>query len=136
MREDAPPHPAVQAAGARIGMRARCCALFRSAPSRPQSLLRSTPWRLPAHCRQLSAATLLHPLPTALLSGPLQGQLRWIVAQKNRVRNGELYRFVADTRGAFVQVSGRQDERARSLRMCGRLHAVHACCCCCCCLRA
>jgi glycogen synthase len=25
------------------------------------------------------------------------------VAQKNRVRNGELYRFVADTRGAFVQ---------------------------------
>jgi sucrose synthase len=25
------------------------------------------------------------------------------VAQKNRVRNGELYRMVADTRGAFVQ---------------------------------
>eukprot|EP00775_Hariotina_reticulata_P011337 gene11337-11486_t len=33
----------------------------------------------------------------------LQGQLRWIVAQKNRVRNGELYRLIADTRGAFVQ---------------------------------
>ena len=28
---------------------------------------------------------------------------RWIVAQKNRVRNGELYRYIADTRGAFVQ---------------------------------
>ena len=35
----------------------------------------------------------------------LQGQLRWIVAQKNRVRNGELYRFIADSKGAFVQVS-------------------------------
>ncbi|KAL4421973.1 hypothetical protein ABPG77_010996 [Micractinium sp. CCAP 211/92] len=28
---------------------------------------------------------------------------RWIVAQKNRVRNGELYRYIADTGGAFVQ---------------------------------
>lgn len=35
----------------------------------------------------------------------VQGQLRWIVAQKNRVRNGELYRFIADSKGAFVQVS-------------------------------
>lgn len=34
----------------------------------------------------------------------LQGQMRWIVAQKNRVRNGELYRFIADSKGAFVQV--------------------------------
>jgi sucrose synthase len=33
----------------------------------------------------------------------LKDQVRWIVAQKNRVRNGELYRFIADTRGAFVQ---------------------------------
>ncbi|KIY99116.1 hypothetical protein MNEG_8846 [Monoraphidium neglectum] len=33
----------------------------------------------------------------------LRGSLRWVVAQKNRVRNGELYRFIADTRGAFVQ---------------------------------
>lgn len=33
----------------------------------------------------------------------LQHCVRWIVAQKNRVRNGEMYRFVADTRGAFVQ---------------------------------
>lgn len=35
----------------------------------------------------------------------LNGQFRWICAQKNRVRNGELYRYICDTRGAFVQVS-------------------------------
>lgn len=34
----------------------------------------------------------------------MQDQMRWVVAQKNRVRNGELYRFIADSRGAFVQV--------------------------------
>ncbi|KAH7286312.1 hypothetical protein KP509_32G000400 [Ceratopteris richardii] len=33
----------------------------------------------------------------------LDGQLRWIRMQTNRVRNGELYRYVADTKGAFVQ---------------------------------
>ncbi|KAK9812714.1 hypothetical protein WJX72_002537 [[Myrmecia] bisecta] len=33
----------------------------------------------------------------------LHGQMRWLVAQKNRVKNGELYRYIADTRGAFVQ---------------------------------
>lgn len=33
----------------------------------------------------------------------LKDCFRWIVAQKNRVRNGELYRYVADTRGAFAQ---------------------------------
>lgn len=31
----------------------------------------------------------------------MHGNFRWIVAQKNRVRNGELYRFIADRRGAF-----------------------------------
>ena len=34
----------------------------------------------------------------------LKGQIRWIKAQTERVRNGELYRCIADTRGAFVQV--------------------------------
>ncbi|GAB4822774.1 hypothetical protein N2152v2_009820 [Parachlorella kessleri] len=39
-----------------------------------------------------------------ILDGPnMEGKFRWIVAQKNRVRNGELYRYIADTRGAFVQ---------------------------------
>nr|BAA89232.1 wsus [Citrullus lanatus] len=33
----------------------------------------------------------------------LNGQFRWISAQMNRVRNGEVYRCIADTKGAFVQ---------------------------------
>ncbi|KAG7557890.1 Glycosyl transferase family 1 [Arabidopsis suecica] len=33
----------------------------------------------------------------------LDGQFRWITAQTNRARNGELYRYIADTRGAFAQ---------------------------------
>ena len=34
----------------------------------------------------------------------LKGHIRWISAQMNRVRNGELYRYICDTKGAFVQV--------------------------------
>ncbi|MCL7045680.1 hypothetical protein MKW94_027271 [Papaver nudicaule] len=33
----------------------------------------------------------------------LDGDFRWISSQMNRVRNGELYRYIADSRGAFVQ---------------------------------
>ena len=33
----------------------------------------------------------------------LNGQFRWISSQMNRVRNGELYRYIVDTKGAFVQ---------------------------------
>jgi len=33
----------------------------------------------------------------------MKSSFRWIVAQKNRVRNGELYRYICDTHGAFVQ---------------------------------
>lgn len=33
----------------------------------------------------------------------LKGQLRWIAAQSDRYRNSELYRHIADTKGAFVQ---------------------------------
>ncbi len=33
----------------------------------------------------------------------MKGDFRWIIAQKNRVRNGELYRYICDTHGAFVQ---------------------------------
>ncbi|CAL0322302.1 unnamed protein product [Lupinus luteus] len=33
----------------------------------------------------------------------LKGQFRWIAAQTDRYRNGELYRYIADTKGAFVQ---------------------------------
>lgn len=35
----------------------------------------------------------------------LNGQIRWISAQMDRFRNGELYRYIADTKGAFVQVN-------------------------------
>ena len=34
----------------------------------------------------------------------LKGQIRWIKAQTDRARNGEMYRYIADTKGAFVQV--------------------------------
>ncbi len=33
----------------------------------------------------------------------LDGQVRWLEGQVDRERNGEIYRFVADCRGAFVQ---------------------------------
>ncbi|KAE8689153.1 Sucrose synthase [Hibiscus syriacus] len=33
----------------------------------------------------------------------LNGQFRWMSSQMNRVRNGELYRYICDTKGAFVQ---------------------------------
>lgn len=33
----------------------------------------------------------------------LKGQIRWIAAQTDRYRNSELYRTVADSKGAFVQ---------------------------------
>lgn len=35
----------------------------------------------------------------------LNGHIRWISAQMNRVRNAELYRYICDTQGAFVQVT-------------------------------
>lgn len=34
----------------------------------------------------------------------LKGHIRWISAQMNRIRNAELYRYICDTKGAFVQV--------------------------------
>eukprot|EP00257_Ricinus_communis_P015404 XP_015573313.1 sucrose synthase 2 isoform X3 [Ricinus communis] len=33
----------------------------------------------------------------------LAGQFRWVAAQMNRARNGELYRYIADAKGVFVQ---------------------------------
>lgn len=33
----------------------------------------------------------------------LKGQIRWIAAQTDRHRNAELYRYIADTKGAFAQ---------------------------------
>lgn len=50
------------------------------------------------------ASSLSCLLTASLCVSGVQDQMRWVVAQKNRVRNGELYRFIADSRGAFVQV--------------------------------
>ena len=33
----------------------------------------------------------------------LDEQMRWVEGQVDRERNGELYRYIADSRGAFVQ---------------------------------
>ncbi|KAF7813425.1 sucrose synthase 2 [Senna tora] len=33
----------------------------------------------------------------------LDGDFRWITAQTNRALNGELYHYIADTKGAFIQ---------------------------------
>lgn len=33
----------------------------------------------------------------------LENNFRWIRSQTNRIRNGELYRYIADSQGAFVQ---------------------------------
>ena len=46
----------------------------------------------------------------------LKGQIRWIKAQTERVRNGELYRCIADTRGAFVQVKKTQIQLSMKLK--------------------
>lgn len=34
----------------------------------------------------------------------LNGHIRWISAQMNRVRNGELYCYICDMKRAFLQV--------------------------------
>lgn len=41
----------------------------------------------------------------------LHGEFRWIAAQMNRARNGELYRYIADTKGVFVQVTNKSTFR-------------------------
>ncbi|KAL5063572.1 hypothetical protein RYX36_025309, partial [Vicia faba] len=33
----------------------------------------------------------------------LNGSFWWITAQKNRARNKDLYRYIADTKGAFAK---------------------------------
>lgn len=45
----------------------------------------------------------------------LAGQIRWIAAQTDRARNGELYRCIADTKGAFVQVRSSIFSNTKSL---------------------
>ncbi|KAL8171121.1 LOW QUALITY PROTEIN: hypothetical protein V2J09_022925 [Rumex salicifolius] len=45
----------------------------------------------------------IHKMYNLISKYELKGQFRWIAAQTDRARNGELYRCIADTRGAFVQ---------------------------------
>jgi sucrose synthase len=49
---------------------------------------------------ELEQIQLMHEL---LEAHALHGEVRWLDARVNRESNGELYRFVADRRGAFVQ---------------------------------
>ncbi|KAG0489788.1 hypothetical protein HPP92_006651 [Vanilla planifolia] len=49
---------------------------------------------------EIKEIELMHEL---MMTYSLDGQFRWISSQTNRARNGELYRYVADTRGIFVQ---------------------------------
>ena len=57
----------------------------------------------PAHAFATRPRLRVCPLPSHEQELNMGGCFRWIVAQKNRVRNGELYRYVADLGGAFVQ---------------------------------
>ncbi|KAK8916352.1 Sucrose synthase 4 [Platanthera zijinensis] len=53
--------------------------------------------------RDREEITEIEKMHDLIKSCDLDGQIRWISSQTNRVRNGELYRYIADTRGIFVQ---------------------------------
>ncbi|MGB3564519.1 MAG: sucrose synthase [Thermoanaerobaculia bacterium] len=57
----------------------------------------------PARSRDADEREQIHDMHELLEAHDLKGQVRWLQAQVNRESNGELYRFVADQRGAFVQ---------------------------------
>jgi sucrose synthase len=57
----------------------------------------------PSKSRDREEVAEIEKMHTLIKEYNLNGQFRWICAQKNRVRNGELYRYICDTRGAFVQ---------------------------------
>jgi len=57
----------------------------------------------PSKSRDREEVDEIEKMHTLIKEYNLNGQFRWICAQKNRVRNGELYRYICDTRGAFVQ---------------------------------
>lgn len=59
----------------------------------------------PKHSKDREEIEEINEMHSLINKYQLKGQIRWIKAQTDRVRNGELYRCVADTRGAFVQVS-------------------------------
>ncbi|KAK4482158.1 hypothetical protein RD792_009299 [Penstemon davidsonii] len=60
----------------------------------------STDVKLSSDREEISEIEKMHSL---IKQYNLDGQLRWINSQTNRARNGELYRYIADKRGIFVQ---------------------------------
>uniref|UniRef100_A0A0D6R3M8 Sucrose synthase n=1 Tax=Araucaria cunninghamii TaxID=56994 RepID=A0A0D6R3M8_ARACU len=57
----------------------------------------------PSKSRDREEISEIEKMHTLIKQYNLNGQFRWICAQKNRVRNGELYRYICDTKGAFIQ---------------------------------
>lgn len=57
----------------------------------------------PSHTGDREEAAECEKMHRLIKEYDLRGSFRWIVAQKNRMRNGELYRIIADTKGGFVQ---------------------------------
>ncbi|PIN06575.1 Glycosyltransferase [Handroanthus impetiginosus] len=57
----------------------------------------------PSKSKDREEAAEIQKMHTLIQKYQLKGQIRWIAAQTDRKRNGELYRSIADTKGAFVQ---------------------------------
>ncbi|OEL21919.1 Sucrose synthase 6 [Dichanthelium oligosanthes] len=57
----------------------------------------------PSHSKDREEIEEINKMHSLITKYQLKGQIRWIKAQTDRVRNGELYRCIADTKGAFVQ---------------------------------
>ncbi|CDP01701.1 unnamed protein product [Coffea canephora] len=57
----------------------------------------------PSKSKDREEAAEIQKMHTLIEKYQLRGQIRWIAAQTDRNRNSELYRTIADTRGAFVQ---------------------------------
>ncbi|XP_022846824.1 sucrose synthase 7-like [Olea europaea var. sylvestris] len=57
----------------------------------------------PSKSKDREEASEIRKMHTLIETYQLKGQIRWIAAQTDRKRNGELYRTIADTKGAFVQ---------------------------------
>ncbi|XP_052190356.1 sucrose synthase 6-like [Diospyros lotus] len=57
----------------------------------------------PSKSKDREEATEIRNMHSLIEKYQLKGQIRWIAAQTDRHRNGELYRCIADSKGAFVQ---------------------------------
>ncbi|CAI0548343.1 unnamed protein product [Linum tenue] len=57
----------------------------------------------PSESKDREEASEIKKMHALIETYDLRGQMRWICAQTDRKRNGELYRCIADSKGAFVQ---------------------------------